>query len=209
MKDVLIYGDSNVWGDDFFENKRIPKEHRWPIILEKKLNDFNVISEGLPGRVSGDFDSNKAYKNGKDTFVAIFKSNAPIDYLIIALGTNDLQLKYKQSADDIVKNLKWYKEEVEIMFNDLSDREKYFKNNQFPKIIYNLPPNFIFEETRMIFNELSEEIRQEVILKMREDGTNSYTCFDLNLRMDGIHHTNEDNIVVANGIYDEIIKYEK
>ena len=36
MKTILIYGDSNTWGDNMLTNKRIPREKRWPTILEKK-----------------------------------------------------------------------------------------------------------------------------------------------------------------------------
>ena len=38
MKKVLIYGDSNVWGDNFITGVRIPDDKQWPIILQKKLN---------------------------------------------------------------------------------------------------------------------------------------------------------------------------
>lgn len=49
MKKVLIYGDSNTWGDNFILGKRIPDENQWPNILQKSLNDkFKIIQEGLP-----------------------------------------------------------------------------------------------------------------------------------------------------------------
>ena len=35
MKTILIYGDSNTWEDNILTNKRIPREKRWPTILEK------------------------------------------------------------------------------------------------------------------------------------------------------------------------------
>ena len=97
MKKILIYGDSNTWGDNFFLGKRIDDDKQWANILQKKLeSEYKVIQEGLPGRIAGNFDIEEPYKNGKDSFLSIYKSHAPIDILIIALGSNDLQIKYNK-----------------------------------------------------------------------------------------------------------------
>ena len=54
MKKILIYGDSNVWGDNFITRKRISDELQWSNILQKELgNDYKILQEGLPGRVAG------------------------------------------------------------------------------------------------------------------------------------------------------------
>ena len=36
MKKILIYGDSNTWGDNFFLGKRIDDDKQWANILQKK-----------------------------------------------------------------------------------------------------------------------------------------------------------------------------
>lgn len=47
MKKVLIYGDSNVWGDNFITGKRIPDEKQWSNILAKYLkNTHCILQEG-------------------------------------------------------------------------------------------------------------------------------------------------------------------
>ena len=95
MKKVLIYGDSNTWGDNFILGERIPDDKQWPNILQNSLGiEFKIIQEGLPGRLAGNDEKEKVYKNGKDSFIATFRTQAPVDVLIISLGTNDLQLKY-------------------------------------------------------------------------------------------------------------------
>ena len=37
MKKVLVYGDSNVWGDNFLTGERIPDDKQWVKILQNKL----------------------------------------------------------------------------------------------------------------------------------------------------------------------------
>lgn len=37
MKSILIYGDSNVWGDGDISGRRIPMQCQWPNILRKNL----------------------------------------------------------------------------------------------------------------------------------------------------------------------------
>ena len=107
MKKILIYGDSNTWGDNFFLGKRIDDDKQWANILQKKLgSEYKVIQEGLPGRIAGNFDIEEPYKNGKDSFLSIYKSQAPIDILIIALGSNDLQKKYNRAYKNIIEDLK-------------------------------------------------------------------------------------------------------
>lgn len=99
MKKVLVYGDSNTWGDNFLTGERIPDDKQWVNILNKKYeNKYLFLQEGLPGRIAGNEDIAKPFKNGKDTFLTVFRTNAPVDYLIIALGTNDLQIKYKKET---------------------------------------------------------------------------------------------------------------
>ena len=47
MKKILIYGDSNTWGDNFILGKRIPDEKQWANILQRDLKDsFKIIQEG-------------------------------------------------------------------------------------------------------------------------------------------------------------------
>ena len=36
MKNVLLYGDSNIWGDNFITGCRIPLEKQWAYILKNK-----------------------------------------------------------------------------------------------------------------------------------------------------------------------------
>ena len=200
MKKIFIYGDSNVWGDNFFEGTRIPDEKQWPNILQNKLgNDYLVYQEGLPGRVAGTLENIKTYKNGKDSFLATFRTKAPVDYIFIMLGTNDLQAKYNRNSSDIISDLLWYKNEITEQYSDLDDRKKYFVDKKMPKFIYILPANFSDD---YVFNDKSHTTRKEIIEYFKKNYNNDeFIILDnMTLFPDGIHldykgHENVSNIV--------------
>ena len=66
MKKILIYGDSNTWGDNFILGKRIEDEKQWPNILQRKLgSEYKILQEGLPGRLAGNEETLKTFKKMK------------------------------------------------------------------------------------------------------------------------------------------------
>lgn len=66
MKKVLVYGDSNVWGDNFLTGERIPDDKQWVKILQNKLkNEYIFFQEGLPGRIAGSEEQEKNIKMEK------------------------------------------------------------------------------------------------------------------------------------------------
>lgn len=200
MKNILIYGDSNVWGDNFITGCRIPKEKQWTNILREEIKEnYEIYQEGLPGRVAGNEEEEKVYKNGKDTFMAIFRTHAPLDILIIALGTNDLQIKYNKSSKDIINDLLWYKEIVEVLYQDEEDRKKYFKKEKMPRIIYILPPNFDYKKrASIVLDKESEKKRQEIIDYFSSNKECEVLLLnDANLFEDGIHFNYEDHKKMA------------
>lgn len=188
VKKILVYGDSNTWGDNFITGKRIDDEKQWVNILRKKYNEeYLILQEGLPGRLAGNEEITKQYKNGRDTFISTFRTNAPVDTVIISLGTNDLQLKYNKTSGKIIKDLLWYKEKLEESFSDEDDRKKYF-NGKMPKIIYILPINFDYQvNAKEIFNIECERKRQEIIKYFKKQNIDIIIANDMDLFEDGIH----------------------
>ena len=190
MKKILIYGDSNTWGDNFITGERIPEEKQWVNILRTKYeNKYRFFQEGLPGRIAGNEETIKTYKNGKDTFISTFRTNAPVDKIIIALGTNDLQIKYQKTKDKIIEDLLWYKKQIEESYADLEDQKKYFNDKKLPEIIYILPINFDYQDkASVIFDKESEEKRQQIIKEFQNDKKiKTIVANDLELFDDGIH----------------------
>lgn len=107
MKNVMIFGDSNTWGwdpsNDLVEViKRWPDDVRWAGVMQKELGaDYKVIPEGLNGRTTVWDDPIEEYRCGKDHIIPLLDSHAPLDLVIIMIGTNDLKVRYSVSAQDI------------------------------------------------------------------------------------------------------------
>jgi lysophospholipase L1-like esterase len=102
MKTLLCFGDSNTWGHDPTTGGRYARAVRWPGVLQQALGpEYEVIEEGMPGRTTVFDDPLEGYKRGRDYLPPCLKSHAPLELVILLLGTNDLQTRYAASALDI------------------------------------------------------------------------------------------------------------
>ena len=100
MKTVLCYGDSLTWGYNAETLDRHAFEDRWPSVLAKALGpDVTVIAEGLNGRTTA-YDDHLADcdRNGARILPTLLHSHAPLDLVIIMLGTNDMKPAIHGSA---------------------------------------------------------------------------------------------------------------
>src|SRR5690606_15821318 len=93
MKTILAYGDSLTYGADPGGGARHAFEDRWPSALERRLDGkARVIAEGLGGRTTAYDDwTVGADRNGARILPTLLASHAPLDLVIIMLGTNDLK----------------------------------------------------------------------------------------------------------------------
>ncbi|SCW76266.1 Lysophospholipase L1 [Rhizobium mongolense subsp. loessense] len=99
-KTVLCYGDSLTWGYDPVSLRRHAYEDRWPSVLQAALGGAaHVIPEGLNGRTTA-FDDHLADcdRNGARVLPTILQTHAPLDLVIIMLGTNDMKSVVAGSA---------------------------------------------------------------------------------------------------------------
>lgn len=93
MKTILCYGDSLTWGYDPARPGRHALEDRWPSVLQTLLGDrAQVIAEGLNGRTTA-FDDHLADvdRNGARLLPSVLSAHAPLDLVIILLGSNDMK----------------------------------------------------------------------------------------------------------------------
>lgn len=100
MKTVLCYGDSITWGTNAETNGRHAYEDRWPNVLQKALGpSVDVIVEGLRGRTTA-YDEHLAAcdRNGARILPTLLETHAPLDLIIILLGTNDLKPVFANNA---------------------------------------------------------------------------------------------------------------
>lgn len=107
MKNILCFGDSNTWGYDGESGKRFQYENRWTSIVQKALcEDYNIIPEGLNGRTTAWEDPFKACRNGLAFLPYALLSHAPLDLVVVMLGTNDTKNYYHNSAFAIGKGIR-------------------------------------------------------------------------------------------------------
>ena len=106
-KRVLLYGDSNTFGtmpmETLGSDGIFPKGERWGDHLAAGLgSEWDVVTEGLPGRNSG-FDDpiEGAHMNGRRILPAILMSHRPIDVFVAALGTNDQKHRFGLKGQDV------------------------------------------------------------------------------------------------------------
>ena len=93
MKTVLCYGDSLTWGYDAETLGRHRLEDRWPSVLQAELGGgVHVIAEGLNGRTTA-FDDWLAGedRNGARILPTLLGTHAPLDLVVILLGSNDMK----------------------------------------------------------------------------------------------------------------------
>lgn len=93
MKTVLCYGDSLTWGYDVAGPSRHAVADRWPNVLAAALGPrVEVVAEGLNGRTTAyDDHGAPADRNGVRLLPTLLTSHAPLDLVVVMLGTNDLK----------------------------------------------------------------------------------------------------------------------
>lgn len=98
---VLVYGDSNSHGTaplrSLLEGRRFGPDVRWPGVMAAALGPgWRLVEEALPGRTTVLPDPiSGIHKDGRAILPAVLESHAPIDLVILMLGTNDLKARFQ------------------------------------------------------------------------------------------------------------------
>lgn len=104
MKSVLCFGDSITWGYDPRTAERFDIHTRWPGVMRDELgHDYHVVEEGLCGRTTIWENEFLPGRNGLTMLPAILASHAPIDLVIVMLGTNDIQPTLGRTPQDVAR----------------------------------------------------------------------------------------------------------
>lgn len=102
MKTILCFGDSNTYGESPEGYGRYERHERWTGRLQAALGaEYLVIEEGLNGRTTVWEDPVEGDKCGRAHLPVCLESHAPLDLVILMLGTNDLKARFHATCADI------------------------------------------------------------------------------------------------------------
>ncbi|QKY70771.1 GDSL-type esterase/lipase family protein [Lentibacillus sp. CBA3610] len=106
QKRVVCFGDSNTWGYNAENTDRFSEDIRWPCLLQRWLGDYyQVVEEGLPGRTSVSEDPLFEGLNAYHYIHPCLKSHAPLELVVIMLGTNDTKERFGLTAYNIAQGI--------------------------------------------------------------------------------------------------------
>jgi lysophospholipase L1-like esterase len=104
-KSILCYGDSLTWGYNPKDGTRFPPDDRWPRALEQALDGrARIIEEALNGRTTATDEPSRPDRNGLAMLPPLIEAHAPLDIVLIMLGTNDCAPCYGLTAGRIAMN---------------------------------------------------------------------------------------------------------
>jgi lysophospholipase L1-like esterase len=102
MKTVLCFGDSLTWGFNPVDGSRFPFDVRWPGVTQAALGDsYRIIEEGLSGRNVATESWVLPNRDGRAMLAPLLETHAPLDWVVLMLGTNDLAPSYNLRASQI------------------------------------------------------------------------------------------------------------
>ncbi len=103
---IVCFGDSNTYGADPAGIGRLGRDVRWPRVMARELGDgYEVIEEGLNGRTTCWEMPLEPGRNGLTYLLPCLISHAPVDLVIIMLGTNDLKRIFDLGAPEIASGM--------------------------------------------------------------------------------------------------------
>lgn len=123
---ILCYGDSNTWGFCAATGGRYGDDVRWTRRLQEMLGaDYLVAEAGLNGRTTVFEDPLNEGLNGLHHLLPAMSHHAPLDLLVIMLGTNDTKERFAATPRNITDGLRRLVNKakgLDLLFNGGSPR---------------------------------------------------------------------------------------
>lgn len=183
MKRILVYGDSNTWGQNpapIDKNIRYADEVRWTGILQDMLRQkAKVIEEGLCGRTVMYDDPSCPDRNGLTFLGCCLRSHTPLDLVIFMLGTNDVRHIFTPSTREIAIGMANLVKKVRNPFQ--------YDWGKVPKVLVITPPVINDNLPSSVFYGMYDE---ESIKKSRALNKEYMTIFE---GMDEVYTLNADD----------------
>lgn len=194
---ILVYGDSNTYGSGAYGG-RYPTQKQWPNVLQQQLGTtYEVVQEGLNGRLAG-YDNDRMYLDGPSVYEGALRSAYPIDYAVVALGTNDVKPWRDKNAEEIVTQLLWYKTYTEDYVRSRNEARP-LKAVVYVGIV-NYPEDERYETDRDKIRKVNRLLREAAVPLVEPR--------DLELAADITHYSQNDHETVAKLVYDKVKEIE-
>lgn len=132
MPTILCYGDSNTWGYEPGTGRRLPAPRRWAGVLRRELPDASILEEGLNGRTTIQDDPFEPGRSGAAYLVPCLASHAPLDLVVLMLGTNDVKGCFPHDAAGIAAGA--------ARLVDLALRSQAGQDGRAPMVLLVAPP---------------------------------------------------------------------
>lgn len=197
-KTIVCYGDSNTWGR-IPRGERYPRSVRWTNVLQGLLgNEYEVISEGLPGRTFAVVNPTKPFRSGINHLKSIIESHLPIEVMIVMLGTNDVKISYNLNPEDIALHLE---QTIQLIKKDIQ------------KVLIICPPEIIIPDTNDLNPDFARgpEISKKLPSLFKEIAE-KYGCGFVNAqdyisssKIDGFHFDRDAHTKLAQAIKDTLV----
>lgn len=196
---VYCLGDSITYGSGLAEAER--DNCSYPAVLGQLLGaHYEVTNYGVRGRTLLDIPQKSYRKTG---YVDMVKLQQP-DIIIIMLGSNDSRLErwdaaaYKEAYTQLVQELKTI-ESAPVIYLMIPPEAFPLADG---KIIYGVSNEIIRDEIGRIIKEVAEEtgVRMIDLYAVTENHPEYFA--------DGLHPNQEGYAVVAQAVYEQILKEE-
>ena len=103
---ILCYGDSNTYGLTTDWKGRLPRNVRWPGRLQILLGEAHyVVDDGLIGRTCAIPDKHRYGRSAMDFLPVALEVHAPLDYLVLAFGTNDCKAEKVRTVQEAAQGM--------------------------------------------------------------------------------------------------------
>lgn len=221
-KRIMCYGDSNTWGviarsySSSLPAQRYDENTRWPCVMASLLGkNWRLIEEGLGGRTTIFDAPNEEYRRGDLYLRPCIMSHRPLDYIVIMLGTNDLQPRL-HNGDFCFNDLEKGMHRIIEIVNSLPDCGNQFGAAQ---ILLIAPPPIKLSPTRKDVsakydNENGCEKSQH-FSSLYNKIANDFGCAFLDSAIfaeadiaDGVHFTRESHLRLGKAVAEKIQEYE-
>lgn len=186
MKTIVAFGDSNTWGFvPGSDAERFPRDIRWPARLATALGDTaEVVSEGLSGRMATIEHPAGAGRNGLPYLLPCLQSHAPVDLVVIYLGTNDASFLPPETVAGSVGRL------VKVARNSEAG-----PGRRSPNVLVLCPPPFGEHHLGPSFKQVCAALGCELI---ELEHVTSYSA------VDGIHLDEAGHVAVAAAVEERV-----